>query len=127
MDDGWMTYSPIAACHYFTAEGHNEGTWEWWARYDQRMIRACDLLIVLTIEGWERSRGVAAEREYAESLGMPVWGLLPHHAGGYRLDRRAEWAGEARVAGHRTCGNCGLYSCDGKCGKLNMFSCDLKK
>lgn len=95
--EGWMVFSPIAYGHQFAVEFAAPFDWDSWARLDQRLIRACDLLVVLCIDGWDRSRGVAAEREYAESLGKPVWGLLPG-PDGYRLVKRADWASTARVS-----------------------------
>lgn len=36
------------------------------------LISKCDELWVLKIDGWEQSKGVSAEIEYAESLNIPI-------------------------------------------------------
>jgi len=77
---GWMVFSPIAYGHQF-AEAGAAFDWDSWSRYDQRVIRSCDVLCVLQIDGWARSRGVAAEVGYARSLNRPVWHLVPGENG----------------------------------------------
>ena len=70
---GGLVYSPIAhsvALEPYLDEGPAD--YAYWRESDERMIRCCDTLTVLTLEGWGESVGVTAEIEYAEGLGMRV-------------------------------------------------------
>ena len=46
--------------------------WKTWEKLDKLFISRCDALIVLTLDGWEKSVGVTAEIAYANQLEMPV-------------------------------------------------------
>lgn len=81
--NGYLAYSPIAASHPVAACGL-DGSWEAWREVDLRMLRHCDAVLVLTIDGWKESRGVAAEIEYARRHGKPVSFLVPV-TGGYEI------------------------------------------
>lgn len=79
MKAGEQVFSPIAHSHpieqYFedeTREGH-----DFWLRQDFAVLQRCSRLLVLTLEGWEASKGVAAEIEFAQQNGIPVGFLTP--------------------------------------------------
>lgn len=44
---------------------------DFWYRMDLRLLKACD--VVLLLPGWEKSRGALAEKEQAEAWGLPVY------------------------------------------------------
>lgn len=44
-----------------------------WSPIDMAFLSRCDGLIVLTLDVWDRSSGVAAEIDYFKQKGMPVW------------------------------------------------------
>ncbi|MCH9614139.1 MAG: hypothetical protein SP1CHLAM54_11510 [Chlamydiia bacterium] len=46
--------------------------WEVWGPYDLSMLKKCDSLIVIKMEGWEQSKGVSKEIEKAEEWGIPI-------------------------------------------------------
>lgn len=46
--------------------------WKTWAEFDKELIRRCDGVIVLCIDGWRESIGVKAEIKFAKSIGKPV-------------------------------------------------------
>lgn len=56
-------------------EKHNlPGDWAFWCEFDKSFVERCDGgLIVLMIDGWDRSTGVTAEIEFARSLGKPIY------------------------------------------------------
>lgn len=69
---GVLCYSPIAHCHPI-AETHGLPTdWQFWARFDTALIKACEQLWVLCIKGWDESKGVLAEIEIAKTAGLPI-------------------------------------------------------
>lgn len=55
-------------------------SWEEYLRYDLKKLLDCDM--VVTLPGWENSRGANLEVYVARSLGMRV--VLPHQRGGVR-------------------------------------------
>ncbi|MFA4945164.1 MAG: DUF1937 family protein [Lentisphaeria bacterium] len=72
MARGILVYSPIAHTHPIAQSGELPKGWEFWERYDRRMLAACDSLTVLCIPGWRESVGVQAEIAIAIEMGLPV-------------------------------------------------------
>ena len=79
MKRGKTVFSPIAHSHpieeHFrdkSTEGH-----DFWLRQDFAVLRHCTEMLVLMLEGWERSVGVAAEVEFAGRCGIPVFYIDP--------------------------------------------------
>ncbi len=65
-------YSPIVHWHH-VALGHNlPGDFEFWKRIDHDMIARANSVIVYMIDGWQESKGVKAEIEYAHRRGIRV-------------------------------------------------------
>lgn len=70
---GRVVYSPIVYSHpLFVAGVGATGRYDEWEALDRRMIEACDFLWVLTLEGWQESRGICAEVAYASELNKPM-------------------------------------------------------
>lgn len=72
MRDGISVFSPIAHIHPIALTGDLPLGWDFWEKYDREMIGSCDAVLVLKIEGWDKSRGVAAEIAIAEEMGKKV-------------------------------------------------------
>jgi hypothetical protein len=74
---GEVVYSPIVHSHPM-AVAHNLGLdFATWERQDHAMIRACERMVVLKLDGWRESKGVRAEIEYARSKGKRVSFVRP--------------------------------------------------
>lgn len=72
MIEGHVVFSPITHGHAI-AEAHDlPGDFEWWESQCLGMLLHATKLIVLTLDGYETSKGVNAELMYAISLGIPV-------------------------------------------------------
>lgn len=70
---GHVVVSPIAHSHpIFVREPKVGGQWEQWVALDHALLDASEEMWILTIPGWYESRGVTAEREYAEEHSIPV-------------------------------------------------------
>ena len=70
---GIIAFCPIAHSHpIFKMVPATGARYEDWARMDEEMIDYCKEVWVLMLDGWEVSRGVNAEMEYAKSKGYPV-------------------------------------------------------
>ncbi len=93
-----MVYTPIAHGHAINRYSTLDGSWEVWGRHCLRLLRTCDELWVLMLPGWAESRGVQAEVDEANKLGMTVMYVNPEdllsdgHAGtastlSYLVDR----------------------------------------
>jgi hypothetical protein len=60
-------FSPIVQTHHLESKPSN-----YWMTTDLALLRLCDKLLVLKIEGWEKSVGLAKEIEEAKKIGMPI-------------------------------------------------------
>lgn len=73
MQAGYVVFSPIAHSH--PIEQHFGGqieSFDFWMKQDLAVLAASCRLMVLTLDGWEQSRGVAAELEYARKNAIPI-------------------------------------------------------
>lgn len=84
MQQGFIVYSPIVYTHPLwrlsqsTKPGctlHGLGEWkhEDWLEFDRHMMERCDKCLVLAIDGWDTSKGVALEMDYFTKAGKPVY------------------------------------------------------
>ena len=76
---GHAVFSPIAHSHCVATVGDLDPSWALWRAGDLRLLEACDELVVLRLDGWDRSVGVTEEVAYARSRGTPVAYLDPDH------------------------------------------------
>lgn len=67
----YYVYSPLTHNSPLAEHGVH-GTWDAWCHFDLEMLKRCDKLLVLTLPGWEISKGVQAEIAYAKELEIPV-------------------------------------------------------
>ena len=79
MKMGIHIYSPIAHTHPVAMVGELPTSWDYWKVYDTKMLSACDELWVLTLDGWEESKGIAGEIEIMKEFNKPIWHISPNH------------------------------------------------
>lgn len=72
MHKGILIFSPIAHSHHIVISQHLACDWKTWALFDEKIISACDGLLVLKLPGWLESTGVQAEIAIASRLLKPV-------------------------------------------------------
>jgi len=65
-------FSPIVHCHELAKVKGMPTDHEFWMTYNFRMLAPARKLLVLMLEGWESSKGVASEIQYARVHGKPV-------------------------------------------------------
>ena len=74
MAEGHAVYSPIT--HGRPLERHLPGDLaadhKFWMAHCKAILAKCDALLVLKLDGWDVSRGVAEEIEHAARLGIPT-------------------------------------------------------
>lgn len=72
MKEGVIALSPIAHCHMIAKMCAMPVDFEFWQNYCIGLIDRCDAVVVLQLKGWEDSRGIKCELEYAQALGLPI-------------------------------------------------------
>lgn len=68
---GTAVFSPVVFGHPLVAHGLPTD-WSFWEPFAREHIARCDELLVLMLDGWQDSVGVAAEIEIAGEFGKPV-------------------------------------------------------
>jgi len=72
MLENYVVFSPITHGHA-VAMGHNLPTdFAWWELQCLGMLRHASKLVVLTLDGWEHSKGVEVEVEFARKSGISI-------------------------------------------------------
>jgi len=71
LKEGQMVYSPLTHNAPLIELGM-QNSWDTWRELDHLMLSKCELLIVLTLEGWDASIGVASEIEFAKANNIPI-------------------------------------------------------
>jgi hypothetical protein len=69
---GLTVFSPITHSHPMTRHETLPGDWSYWKRQDEAILRICREAWQMEMPSWRESVGCKAERELAESLGIPV-------------------------------------------------------
>jgi hypothetical protein len=79
--DGWNVFCPITMSHRLqdlhdfdtrNVKNRREITHEEWMRVDYSMLEHASKLLVAKLDGWDTSRGVLLEIEYAKKHGKPI-------------------------------------------------------
>lgn len=71
MRHGIDVYSPVIYGHNLVKMGL-PAYFDRWKEFCLPMLKNCQALIVVKIDGWEASSGVALEIEFAKANGIPV-------------------------------------------------------
>jgi hypothetical protein len=72
INKGEIVFSPISQNHPIAKCCNLPGDCEYWLEFDKTFLEICCKLYVLTIEGWEESKGVQAEIKIAEENGIEI-------------------------------------------------------
>ena len=72
MGQGHIVFSPIAHTHPIAVEGNLDRGWGFWGKFDYEFVSFSEEVWVVKMDGWDTSRGVAAEIKLATELGKPV-------------------------------------------------------
>ena len=68
-----LVFSPIVYTHpIYKASDIIKGDYAYWGEFNRKMIDACDKVVVLMLDGWDKSVGIASEVEYAQKQGKSV-------------------------------------------------------
>lgn len=72
MGQGIIAFSPIVHCHNIARYCNLPHDYSFWETYCLRMLDITSALVVLQLDGWEISRGLASEINYATHKGIPI-------------------------------------------------------
>ena len=72
MAQGEIVFCPIAMSHPIAVRCNLPGGWEFWNRQAREMIAHASKVLVVKMEGWQESVGIAGEISIALELGVPV-------------------------------------------------------
>jgi len=77
---GYYVYSPITMTHpidiVLADEGETLGS-DYWVEFDEAFMRFCSELVILKVDGWDRSAGIKREVEFFEREKKPVRYIEP--------------------------------------------------
>ena len=72
MKSGYVVFSPIAHSHPISAYLDNPNDGNFYLKQDLEMLPLFDEMWVLTLDGWQDSRGIKKEMEFAEKNNIRV-------------------------------------------------------
>jgi len=72
LNSGDMVYSPIVHCHAIADKYEMPIDFSFWSNYNKAMLSTASEIWVLQLDGWEDSKGVKAEVEFAIECGIEV-------------------------------------------------------
>lgn len=76
--EGLHAYSPIAHWHPVAMRHQLPTDFEYFRSINESMIKRCDYVVVLTLDGWEISRGVTHEMSFAQANNIPLLTVHPN-------------------------------------------------
>ena len=69
---GYEVYYPIASWHHLAKEHELPTDFQFWRQLNIGILRHCEEMFVLRLEGWEKSVGLAGEMQTAYDLFIPL-------------------------------------------------------
>lgn len=77
---GHNVFSPIAYSHPLAEKFELPQGWEWWLKLDYEFLRMCDTLLVYQLFGWEESKGVVDEINFATERNIKTLSISEYNA-----------------------------------------------
>lgn len=78
MADGLFLFCPIAMSHPMAEYGSIPHMGEVWYNFDNVILDRCDGILVLMLEGWDKSKGLLAEIDRMKEQGKTVVYVEPN-------------------------------------------------
>ena len=69
---GHVVFSPLTHNAPLEDQFDLPTSWDFWCQFDATFLLRCDKLMVLTLDGWERSVGIAGEIRLAKIHNIPI-------------------------------------------------------
>ncbi|AXQ69369.1 nucleoside 2-deoxyribosyltransferase [Caulobacter phage CcrBL9] len=87
IDQGENIVSPMTLEPALTVVPDLPYEWPFWQHYSRNMLAFCSKLVVLQLDGWDVSTGIAGEVEEAQRLGLEIHYLAPQEVEAWRQGR----------------------------------------
>ena len=75
ISQGYIVFSPLTMTHpidkLLASKDATLGS-DYWVKFDEAFMEFCSEIVVLMLDGWEKSSGVARELDYFRDRGRPV-------------------------------------------------------
>ena len=97
---GHLPYSPLSHTQSWSKHAELPYDFGFWSAHCLAFVDWCEALVVLSLKGWNKSRGVAAEIDHARAQGKPVVLLCDWMMDGVKV-RPLHNCASARIAGGR--------------------------
>ena len=75
--EGTTIYSPVVFCHEIACRYHLPPDIDFWWQHNVPMLEVARELWILTLDGWQDSRGIARERSFASRRMIPIVQVPP--------------------------------------------------
>lgn len=82
---GYNVFSPITHSHPLHVIGGLRGDWDFWRDVDIEYLSVSCRIVILALPGWDKSTGVTAEREIADSFKLEVQFMVMNGPNDYEL------------------------------------------
>jgi hypothetical protein len=73
------TYSPIVHCHTLALQNNLPTDHGYWMDYNRAMLMPAQELLILTLSGWDDSKGIAEEINIAHATNKPIRFIAPNY------------------------------------------------
>jgi hypothetical protein len=78
VSNGQVAISPITYGHVLLDYAKMPSDWEFWSDFCLTLLKKCDKILVCNnMEGWDRSRGLTQEIQYAKDNDIEIEYILP--------------------------------------------------
>ena len=72
MRRGMVIFCPMAHSLAIAEHGELPTEWTFWKMQDEVFLAKCDRMIILTLDGYDKSIGIADERIIFQHMGKPI-------------------------------------------------------
>ena len=72
MEKGNIVFSPISHSHRIAPNLGNSNETDFWLKQDLPFLAIADEVVVLKLDGWDKSKGIKIELEHAQKRGIPI-------------------------------------------------------
>ena len=77
VERGDWTFSPLLHCHEMAHRFHLPTDHIYWSSFNRAMLLPSTRLLILTLDGWKDSKGIADETIIAHETGKPINFIAP--------------------------------------------------
>ena len=70
--EGVHVYSPIVHCHQLALDYSLPKDFAYWEAYNKAMLEPASMLMILKLQGWEESKGLDGEIQFATRKSIPI-------------------------------------------------------